>query len=127
MTVARGLLLGPLAAIVLRPCILCLLSLLLGLPADYRSGWRSERDLGRLLGRIAAIAAGKQSDQEYQRGNQDRCYPRDPKDQKASRATPAVRLAGSGPLSRTAGRIVPRSRRCRFSLARSPELFTEVL
>jgi hypothetical protein len=40
MTVARGLLLGTLAAIVLR------LEEELGLLADYRSGWRSGRDLG---------------------------------------------------------------------------------
>jgi hypothetical protein len=74
MTVARGLLLRPLAAIVLRRCSL------LGLHADYRSGWRSGRDLGQLLRRIAAVGAGKQFAQDYQHRNQDRHHPRDPHD-----------------------------------------------
>ena len=99
MAGARGLLPGPLVAIVLRPWSLGLLSLVLGFPREYRSGWRSERDLGGFMRRIAAIGAGKHSDQECQHRNQDRCHPRGPKEQKAS---------------------------CP-SLARPPQLFTEVL
>jgi hypothetical protein len=78
MTVARGVLLSPLATIVLRRCGVCFLSLLMGLPGESGSGRRSGGGLGPLLRRIAAVGAGKQLDQEDQAGNQERGYPRDP-------------------------------------------------
>jgi len=81
MTVARVSLLGPAAAILLRRC------------SDQRSGRVKRRELGRLRRGIAAVAerepgqlprgiaaaaAGEQLDQDCQRANDDRRYPRDP-------------------------------------------------
>ncbi len=81
MTFLRDLALCPLVAIVPRRCSLRALSLLLGREGESRSG----RGLGRPPGGIAAVGAGKQSNQDCKQANHDRHQPRDPHDHKAIR------------------------------------------
>jgi hypothetical protein len=100
MTLAKSSLLGPPAAILMRRCGLCPLSLLRGLRAEYRSGWFEQRELGQLLrgiavvverepgellrGIAAVVGAGEQPGQDRHHANHERRYPRDPHSRKAS-------------------------------------------